>query len=63
MRAVVKSKSAKEYYFGMYGNKAEASAGKARARNAYPEAEKLTIVRKAGYSVKVKLPSKAKKKR
>jgi len=52
-----------EYFFGIYDSKAAASAGKVRARNAYPDAEKLTIVRKSAYSVKVKLPSRAKRKR
>ena len=50
-----------EYYFGIYDSKAAASAGKARARNTHPEAENLTIVRRSGYSVKVKLPRKTKR--
>ena len=49
------------YLFGIYDSKAAASAGKARARNAYPGAEKLTIVRRVGYSVKVVLPRTKKK--
>ena len=51
----------KSNYFGIYDTKVAASVAKIRARNAYPEAKKLTIVRRVGYSIKADLPRKGKR--